>query len=403
MVKEVSAKPFMRNAIDIAIVGGGLAGGLIALALRQRRPELRLALIESGATLGGEHTWSFHDGDVSGEGATLLAPLVVHRWASQRVEFPEYTRTLPAGYNSITSERFDSILKDKLGVAVRLDQAVEKLSPQHIQFKSGETMTAGAIIDCRGELKSPHLALGFQKFVGQAVRLAAPHGLAAPIIMDATIPQLDGYRFFYVLPFDDRTLLIEDTRYADGPVLSADVFRAEIAAYAAARGWKIETVEREEEGVLPIALAGDIEAFWDDAPAGAEGHVARGGMRAALFHPLTGYSLPDAVALALAIAETDDLSAPALYALTRDFSVRTWRSRSYYRLLTRMLFMAAEPEKRYRVLERFYKMPEALIERFYAGRSTLADKARLLAGKPPVPVTKAARVLNEASAFSRAP
>ena len=65
--------------------------------------------------------------------------------------------------------------------------------------------------------------------------------------------------------------------------------------------------------------------------------------------------------------------------------------------------MAAAPQNRYRVLERFYRMPEGLIERFYAGRSTLADKARLLAGKPPVPVTKAAQVLNEASAFARTP
>lgn len=393
----------MRNAIDIAIVGGGLAGGLIAFALSQRRPDLRLALIESGATLGGEHTWSFHDADVSEQGMALLAPLVVHRWPSQRVEFPGHSRTLSTGYNSISSSRFNAVLKERLGGAVMLNAAVEKISPEQVDMRSGDKLPAGAVIDCRGQTQSPHLALGFQKFVGQTVRLAAPHGLDAPVIMDATIPQIDGYRFFYVLPLDESTLLIEDTRYADGPALPADVFRSEIAAYAAARGWTIETVEREEEGVLPIALAGDIEAFWRAETNGAEGPVARGGMRAALFHPLTGYSLPDAVALALKIAGTDDMSAPALYALTRDFSVQTWRARSYYRLLTRMLFMAAAPEKRYRVLERFYRMPEALIERFYAGRSTLADKARLLAGKPPVPVTKAVRVLNEASAFSRAP
>src|SRR5690606_36287 len=100
----------MKNAIDLAVVGGGLAGGLLALALRQRRPELRLALIEGGATLGGEHTWSFHDGDVSGEGAALLEPLIVHRWRSQNVAFPAHSRTLATGYNSITSARFNAVL-----------------------------------------------------------------------------------------------------------------------------------------------------------------------------------------------------------------------------------------------------------------------------------------------------
>lgn len=392
----------MKNAIDLAIVGGGLAGGLIALALRQRRPDLRLALIEGGATLGGEHTWSFHDADVSGEGAALLALLIVHRWASQKVAFPGHSRTLATGYNSITSARFDAVLRDALGGAVMLNAAVEKLSPERIQIKSGEALAAGAVIDCRGAVSSPHLKLGFQKFVGQEVRLAAPHGLDAPVIMDATVPQVDGYRFIYVLPFDERTVLIEDTRYADGPALAGGVFRNEIAHYAAARGWRIEQIIREEEGVLPIALGGDIEAFWDAPLEGVEGNVARGGMRAALFHPLTGYSLPDAAALALKIAGAQDLSAAALYKLTREHSAEIWRKRAYYRFLTRMLFLAAAPENRYRVLERFYRMPQGLIERFYAGRSTAADKARILMGKPPVPMMKAAKVMREESVMGRA-
>ena len=51
-----------------------------------------------------------------------------------------------------------------------------------------------------------------------------------------------------------------------------------------------------------------------------------------------------------------------------------------------MLFAAAPPGARWRVLERFYRLPEPLVERFYAGRSTLADRARLLIGRPPVPL-----------------
>ena len=34
---------------DLIILGGGLAGGLAALALRQARPELDVALVEPGA------------------------------------------------------------------------------------------------------------------------------------------------------------------------------------------------------------------------------------------------------------------------------------------------------------------------------------------------------------------
>ena len=108
------------------------------------------------------------------------------------------------------------------------------------------------------------------------------------------------------------------------------------------RGWKISKVIREEDGVLPIALAGDIDAFLDE---GVEG-VAPAGMRAALFHPLTGYSLPDAAGLAERIADQDDLSGPALARFAVRHAASVWRNRSFYRLLSRMLFSAAAPDQR---------------------------------------------------------
>ncbi|RIV93332.1 lycopene cyclase family protein, partial [Aurantiacibacter xanthus] len=80
-----------------------------------------------------------------------------------------------------------------------------------------------------------------------------------------------------------------------------------------------------------------------------------------------------------------------------------WRAMGFYRLLGRMLFGAALPEERYRVFERFYRLPERLIERFYAGRSTLADRARVLAGKPPVPVSRAVAALTRPAPPLRVP
>jgi lycopene beta-cyclase len=60
-----------------------------------------------------------------------------------------------------------------------------------------------------------------------------------------------------------------------------------------------------------------------------------------------------------------------------------------------MLFRAAEPAHRYRVLERFYRLPEATIARFYAGGVTPLDRVRLLAGRPPVSVRGALRCLSD--------
>ena len=66
-----------------------------------------------------------------------------------------------------------------------------------------------------------------------------------------------------------------------------------------------------------------------------------------------------------------------------------------------MLFRAAKPKERYKVLERFYGLSESLIERFYAGTLNTSDKRRILMGKPPVPVTKALYNLSEKAFIKR--
>ena len=371
---------------DLILVGGGLANGLIAWRLRTLRPELRILLIERDEHLGGNHTWSFHDGDLSAEQHRWLAPLVATRWPRYEVIFPQHARTLESGYASIASGDFARVIGQALGDCLRLDTPIQDLTPTSVQLASGEMLQARAVIDGRGMRRSCHLALGYQTFLGQEVRLAAPHGLAAPIIMDASVEQQGGYRFVYVLPFGPDRLLIEDTHYVDTPAWQPERLRANVDAYAAARGWRIAQVLREEHGSLPIVLAGDVDSFWSDL----RGQPCSG-LRAGLFHPTTGYSLPHAVRLAERIAALATFDAASLFAAIRADALQEWRGQRFFRLLNRMLFLAGEADHRWRVMRRFYHLPAPLIARFYAGRLTLADQARLVSGKPPVPVVQALR------------
>jgi lycopene beta-cyclase len=116
-------------------------------------------------------------------------------------------------------------------------------------------------------------------------------------------------------------------------------------------------------------------------------------MRAGLFHPTTGYSLPDAIRLATRIAAASDLSHTALVGLTSRYAAETWAARGFYRALDTMLFRAAEPDRRYQVLERFYRLSPDLIARFYAAESRRTDQLRILSGRPPVPIGRAVRSL----------
>ncbi len=375
----------------LILVGGGLANSLIAHRILMERPNFPLLVVERGASLGADHTWSFHDSDLTVNQRRWMEPLIAHRWSSHELRFPGRRRTINDGYNSVTSERLHRVVAAALGDRMRLGTEVAKVGTNAILLSDGERINARAVIDGRGDPGGNHLDIGYQKFLGLFVRLAEPHGLSGPILMDATVEQVDGFRFVYTLPFSDTEALIEDTYYSDEPDLDRNRLRSGIEDYAEKQGWAIAAITGEEAGVLPIVLGGDIDAFW---AVGSE-RVARSGMRGAFFHPTTGYSLPEAVRLADEIAAIPDLESASLFELTRRRSGELWHRTGYYRLLNRMLFRAAEPELRYRIFERFYGLSAGLIRRFYAGRLKWIDKVRLLIGKPPVPVHRALRCLAE--------
>ncbi|WP_114226819.1 MULTISPECIES: lycopene beta-cyclase CrtY [Sphingomonas] len=372
---------------DLIILGGGLAGGLCALALAARRPELRVAIVEPGERIGGNHLWSFFASDVAPADRWLVDPLIGHRWPGYDVAFPAHRRTLDQPYQTIASEALDAAVRAALPPEAIIRDAATAITPTSVRLEEGGTLHAGAVLDARGG-QAEGLSIGWQKFLGQLLDIPAGHGLTQPIVMDASVDQTDGYRFVYCLPFSATQVFVEDTYYTDGPELDRDTLHERIAAYAAAQGWRVAGISREEVGQLPVLKGGDFDAFW---PAGDP--VARAGARGGFFHPLTSYSLPDAVRFASWLATLPDFG--ALGPATRARAAAHWRRGGFDRLLSRMLFDAADPPRRYRVLERFYRLPAPLIARFYAGESSAIDRARILSGRPPVSVLRAVKALKE--------
>ena len=374
----------------VVLVGGGLANCLLALRLNAVRPDVVVTLVEGADRLGGNHTWSFHGTDVAPEILAWLRPLASYSWPHYDVKFPGRERRLAGSYHSMTSEHLHDVVRRTLGDRVRLNALVADLAPDRVTLAGGEQLTADLVVDGRGLRTSTKagVTLRFQKFLGQLVRLTAPHGLTGPLLMDATVSQEQGYRFVYLLPFTDTDVLIEDTYYSDTGALDPAVLRRQIARYGADRGWQVQALLREETGVLPIVLDCDLNSFWPVADA-----VPRSGLRAGLFHHTTGYSVPEAAALAAELPRIADLHSRVMAPWIRQRVARRWREQRTFRLLNRMLFLAAAPAERYRILQHFYRLPESVIEHFYAGRLTAGDTSRVLTGTPPVPIHRALRYL----------
>ncbi|MET3827587.1 lycopene beta-cyclase [Sphingomonas sp. PvP055] len=371
---------------DIVLVGGGLSNGLIALRLAQLRPEISVAIVEAGDTIGGDHIWSSFDDDMEPEQRRWTNPLIAYRWDEYTVRFPKRVRRIRAGYRTATSVLLDTAVRaavppDHILTGTR----VVALEATSVTLADQRVLRSKAVIDGRGLPRDHPLDLRWQKFVGLELELEADHGLSGPIVMDATVAQKDGYRFVYTLPFGPRRLLVEDTYFSDDADLANDAVRARVLAYAAAQGWRVASIVRTEAGVLPMAIGGDAADLWDTAPEG----VTLSGLRAGLFQPATGYSFPDAVRTADLIAALDVIDGTTIHAAQRRHSETAWRARGFYRFLNAMMFLGADPQERYRVIERFYGLRPALVRRFYAGRSTRLDKIRTLVGKPPIPLGRA--------------
>jgi len=300
---------------DFAIVGGGLHGCVIALALAAARPTARVVLIERDAELAGNHTWCLHADDVPAELADVIAPAIAHRWDGYRVAFVDHERALASPYVAVTSASLARTVRDacaRSSLEVCTGLAVRRLNARRVVLADGRAIDATTVIDARGPDRyaiagAPH---GYQKFVGLELALARPHGLTTPMLMDARVPQSDGFRFFYVLPLAPDRVLVEDTYYSDDATLDRDALTANVHAYADAHGFAIDRVIRREAGVLPLPLASTFDAARAMPVAD---HPLAVGYHAGWFHPTTGYSFPLALRVAALIANAGAVVYPSVY------------------------------------------------------------------------------------------
>lgn len=367
-----------QDQFDYLLIGGGLQNGLLAWLLLARDPRARVALVEAGDALGGNHTWSFHLSDVPNDLVDVVSPLVQYRWDHYQVHFPKFYRSVGLGYGSLHSSHLARLLQAKFdgggGPELLLNSRAVEIHGNRAVLESGRVLHGKVVVDARGPAAiTPTGTAGFQKFVGLEVTLRSPVRLQCPVLMDACVPQEDGFRFFYVLPFAPDRILIEDTRFSGDARLDEASLQHDILRHAADRGYEIDTVVRTERGVLPMPIH-----TRQDWPAGSPLSAGYGG---GLFHPATGYSFPVALRAARAVADSDPDSfpGPAWQAFLKAHQTQ-YRFATF---LNRLLFKAYLPEHRYHIFKRFYHLPEAAIARFYRLEMTRADMARMFVGRPP--------------------
>lgn len=405
---------------DVILVGGGLSAGLLALKLSQSHPTKRILLLEKGPSVGGNHTWCFFESDVAnvngsnakattasgGDSMEWMKPLVSRSWESVEVQFPNLKRTLPGRYHAIQSSHYHRVLSEKLGSNLRLNCEVRELSESSVTLVNGTVLYAPLIVDARGadtgvKINAAGSARGFQKFVGFDVKLKAAHGLTQPILMNAQVPQMEGFRYFYCLPWSETNLLIEECFYSASPELNHERLKLSLLSQVERMGLQFESIERKEQGVIPLPLytpeydtiaAEDFNSTGEDFVSNEPIRISLG---AGWFHSTTARSLPDAVRVAEFISTAGELRTGAIRPVLRDFRQQWNEQNQFFRRLNRILFRASEPSLRYQIFERFYALPTDIIFRFTAGLTTPRDRTKILSSRPPIPVARVMKTWKE--------
>jgi len=334
-------------------------------------------MIERTAAIGGNHTWCFHAGDVPPELVEVVDRITTYRWDGYAVRFPGWERILLEPYAGTCSPALAAAVGDAFVHAehgeLRCGVAVRTVSAERVELETGEILSAELIVDARGP---QHLvvdrAAGYQKFVGVELALTRPHALQRPVLIDATVPQVGGFRFFYVLPLAADRVLVEDTTFARDPELDVERLEPNCLRFAAAAGLAIARVIRTEQGVLAMPWSASYES---------PGAPLRAGYQGGWFHPATGYSFPIAARLAAFIAQR------APRGVVGAELASLWRAQlqqiRFCHRLNKLLFHWFAEGDEWHVFERFYRLPAPVIRRFYALETTATDRARILLGRPP--------------------
>jgi lycopene beta-cyclase len=368
---------------DYGIVGGGLQGCLLAHALAWHQPQATVMLLERGAELCGNHTWSFHETDVAEQARSWFDPLVAHRWPGYRVRFPKLSRRVNISYATITSDRLREATLSLAGGAggparsgrlvVRTGESCEILGPTAVRVGGTAEISCRTVLDCRGRAAAgPAGGAGYQTFIGHEYETVRRWPAAEPTVMDVPADQAAGFEFLYELPLGPDRVLLEYTRFHEEPVCDESRAAALISARLAEAGAGAAKLIRTEHGCLPMPYA---------AAARREGPSPAGGYAGGWYHAATGYSLPLAVRFAELVARAcPDRVAAAIASAAAEDRLR----RGFARFLNRLLFCLVRPADRWKIFRRFYRvLPEERIARFYAHRFTVTDAARIVIGWPP--------------------
>lgn len=371
---------------DYLVAGAGLSGLSLAVHLADAGLDgRRMLILDPKPRFRNDRTWC--------SWRVLDHPFVdavAHEWRRWRVKGDR--RDIIGGsvahpYQLVPGDRFYRLAQDRLarepGVSLELGTSVRGIDDRgdHVVVETDRgTLRVRAVFDSRppkglpspsadpgpiGGVDEIHLAQHFRGwFVATERPVFEPE---TPILMDFDLSQAEGVHFMYVLPFDERTALVEDTFFTERP-LSRDAYEANLRGYLDAVDTGGYRITHEEAGVIPMTTA--------SFPLRPSPRVYRLGLGGGMAKPSTGYAFLNVQRYSAALAErlrVDPLPEPP--------QIRAGRAAALDRIF--LSYLAKNPRRGAEVfVDLFDKVPTEPLIRFLTETGSVPDILRVMAAMP---------------------
>lgn len=278
---------------DYIICGGGMSGLSLAYYLvNSELNDKQILIIEPNDKNTNDRTWAFWE-----KGLNPFESIVYRKWDSvnfygtdgkkQPLDIGEYKYKVIRGIDFY--EFVIPNLKES-GRVTWLKGSVNNISDSNnfvsIETKSGEKLTADYVFDSTYKLKLnlPDNYNLLQHFKGVVVQTEEPFfNPEIPDMMNFGVEQKhDECRFIYILPFNEKTALIEYTLFSES-LLTQEEYDEELNKYITNDlNLPVYKVLEDEYGVIPMT-----DEPTEEYPSE---HVVRIGTAGGYTNPATGYT-----------------------------------------------------------------------------------------------------------------
>ncbi len=230
---------------DIAFAGAGLSALSLAVRLAALPDPPRILLIDPRTAFPRDRTWCHWQ-----LRETPFDTAITHRWHNWLVRTP---------YVRIPSDRFHEVALDRLSASPHVTffrgTSVDTIEshPGHtrLHLSDGQRIASRWTFDTR----PPPSNNAPWRQIFRGLELHSPAASIDPAtvtLMDFQSAGSEGIRFFYVLPLDERTALVEDTWLVpahQNPQFSDEQILGYAKKNLGSTGWQIR---HREEGNLPM-------------------------------------------------------------------------------------------------------------------------------------------------------